>query len=127
MASEMTLEIPADAAYGVTARLFVVAAARDLGVSEEITEDLRLAASELVANAVEAGRPGPIRLALRGDPGTVRLEVSGIGEVVDASPISRRALLESLFDATDLTEEDRVSISVPTEAGAEGVAPSPIG
>jgi hypothetical protein len=53
--------------------------------------------------------------------------VSGIGEVVDASPISRRALLESLFDATDLTEEDRVLISVPTEAGAEGVAPSPIG
>jgi anti-sigma B factor antagonist len=97
--------------------LAVVAAARDLGVSEEITEDLRLAASELVANAVEAAGSGPIRLALRGDPGTVRLEVSGIGDVVDASPISRRSLLESLFDATDLSEEGRVVISVPTEAG----------
>jgi anti-sigma regulatory factor (Ser/Thr protein kinase) len=117
MPGEMTLEIPAEAAYAVTARLFVVAAARDLGVSEQITEDLRLAASELVANAVEAGGSGPIRLALRGDPGTVRLEVSGIGDVVDASPISRRALLESLFDATDLSEEGRVVISVPTEAG----------
>jgi anti-sigma regulatory factor (Ser/Thr protein kinase) len=119
MAGEMTLEIPADAAYAVTARLFVVAAARDLGVSEEATEDLRLAASELVANAVEAGGVGSIRLALRGDPGTVRFEVSGVGEVVDASPISRRALLESLFDAMDLTEEGRVVISVPTEAGTK--------
>jgi len=116
MPGEMTLEIPADAAYAVTARLFVVAAARDLGVSEVIAEDLRLAASELVANAVEAGRPGPIRLALRADPGTVRLEVSGVGAIVDASPISRRALLESLFDATDLAEEDQVRISVPADA-----------
>ena len=119
MPGEMTLEIPAEAAYAVTARLFVVAAARDLGVSEEIAEDLRLAASELVANAVEADRPGPIRLALRSDQGTVRLVVSGVGEVEDASPISRRALLESLFDATDLAEEGRVGISVPAEPPAQ--------
>jgi anti-sigma regulatory factor (Ser/Thr protein kinase) len=112
----MTLEIPADAAYAVTARLFVAAAARDLGVPEEIAEDLRLAASELVANAVEAGRPGPIRLALHGDAGAVRLDVSGVGAIVDDSPISRRALLESLFDATDLAEDGRVRISVPTQA-----------
>jgi anti-sigma regulatory factor (Ser/Thr protein kinase) len=116
MPSEMTLEIPADAAYAVTARLFVVAAARDLGVPDEIAEDLRLAASELVANAVEAGLPGPIRLALHGDAGAVRLDVSGVGAIVDDPPISRRALLESLFDAPDLAEDGRVRISVPTQA-----------
>ena len=119
MPDEMTLEIPADAVYAVTARLFVVAAARDLGVSDGIAEDLRLAASELVANAVEAGEPGPIRLTLRGDPAGVQLEASGVGALRDDAPVSRRALLESLFDATDAAAHGEVSIRVPAGPRAE--------
>jgi anti-sigma regulatory factor (Ser/Thr protein kinase) len=106
----MTLEIPAEPAYAVTARLFVVAAARDLGVSDETAEDLRLAASELVANAVDAGEPGPIRLTVRGDTTSVHLEASGVGVLSDVAPISRRALLESLFDATDTGADGDVRI-----------------
>jgi anti-sigma regulatory factor (Ser/Thr protein kinase) len=112
MPDDMTLEIPADPVYAVTARMFVVAAARDLGLSDETAEDLRLAASELVANAVEAGEPGPIRLTLRGDPTTVHLEASGVGVLSDVAPISRRTLLESLFDATDTGDDGDVRIRV---------------
>jgi anti-sigma regulatory factor (Ser/Thr protein kinase) len=119
MPDEMTLEIPADAAYAVTARLFVVAAARDLGVSDGTAEDLRLAASELVANAVEAGQPGPIRLTIRGDPTAVHLEAAGVGPLVDASPISRRALLETLFDAKNLLDDGAIRIRVPAEPRRE--------
>src|SRR5436309_14137554 len=119
MRDEMTLEIPADGTYAVTARLFVVAAARDLGVADGIAEDLRLAASELVANAVEAGQPGPIRLTLRGDAAAVRLEASGVGALMDESPVSRRALLESLFDATDLGGDGSIHIRVPAGAGPQ--------
>lgn len=119
MRDEMILEIPADAAYAVTARLFVVAAARELGVADGIAEDLRLAASELVANAVEAGRPGPIRLTLSGGPTAVHLEASGVGVLLDEPPVSRRALLESLFDATDIGDGADVHIRVPATAGPQ--------
>jgi anti-sigma regulatory factor (Ser/Thr protein kinase) len=98
---EMTLEIPADAAFAVTARLFVVAAARGLGVADGTSEDLRLAASELVANAVETGQPGPIRLTVAITENEIRLEVQGAGPLADDPPISRQDLLGSLFDATD--------------------------
>ena len=112
----MTLEIPADAAYAVTARLFVAAAARELGVANGTAEDLRLAASELVANAVEVDEPGPIRLTLRADDAGIHLEATGVGLLTDEPPISRRALLVSLFDATDVAEDGGVHIRLPIEA-----------
>jgi anti-sigma regulatory factor (Ser/Thr protein kinase) len=105
MPDEMTLEIPAEAAYAVTARIFIVTAARDLGASDGTVEDLRLAASELVANAVEAGQPGPIRLTVRAHPTGIGLDASGVGSLRDEPPISRRALLGTLFDATDVLDD----------------------
>jgi anti-sigma regulatory factor (Ser/Thr protein kinase) len=123
MPDEMTLEIPAEAAYAVTARLFVVTAARDLGAPDGIVEDLRLAASELVANAVEAGQPGPIRLTVRADQTGIRLDASGVGSLRDEPPISRRALLGTLFDVTDVLDDGAVRLQASWDGRAsEGEA-----
>ncbi len=113
MPDEMSLEIPADAAYAVTARRFIVTAAHALGLPDGTVEELRLAASELVANAVETGVPGPIRLALIPDGSEVCLDASGVGALSDEPPISRRALLEGLFDAGHLAQDRVVRIRVP--------------
>jgi anti-sigma regulatory factor (Ser/Thr protein kinase) len=113
MADEISLEIPADAAYAVTARRFIVTATRALGLPDRTVEDLRLAASELVANAVESGARGPIRFALVPDGSEVSLDVSGVGALSDEPPISRRALLEGLFDAEHLVQDPIVRIRVP--------------
>jgi anti-sigma regulatory factor (Ser/Thr protein kinase) len=120
MADEMSLEIPADAAYAVTARRFIVTATRALGLPDGTVEDLRLAASELVANAVEAGAPGPIRFALVPDGSEVSLEVSGTGALSDEPLISRRALLEGLFDAEHLVQEPILRIRVPAALDPSG-------
>jgi anti-sigma regulatory factor (Ser/Thr protein kinase) len=120
MADEMSLEIPADAAYAVTARRFIVTATRALGLPDGTVEDLRLAASELVANAVESGAPGPIRFSLVPDGSEVSLDVSGIGALSDEPPISRRALLEGLFDAEHLVQEPILGIRVPAAPDPPG-------
>jgi histidine kinase-like protein len=115
MAQELSLEIPVDPAFAVTARIFVATAARDLGLSEGIVEDLRLASSELVANAVEVGEQGPIRLVLRiREEGDVDLDATGVGALVDDPPISRRALLETLFPTDPLAAGDALRIRVAT-------------
>ena len=113
MTDEMVLEVPVDAAYAVTARLFVVTAARDLGLPDPTVEDLRLAASELVANAVESNGTGPIRLALVTDGSDVVLDASGVGPLRNDPPISRLALLETLFDAGNMLQGERLRIRVP--------------
>ena len=120
MTDEMSLEIPSDAAHAVTARRFIVTATRALGLPDGTVEDLRLAASELVANAVESGAPGPIRFALVPDGSEVSLDVSGIGRLSDEPPISRRALLEGLFDAEHLVQDPIVRIRVPAALDPPG-------
>jgi enoyl-CoA hydratase/carnithine racemase len=118
MTDEMRLEMPVDPAYAVTARLFVAAAARSLGIADGAVEDLRLAASELVANAVETRDPGPILFVMSREGSEVVLDATGIGRLGDAPPISRRALLEGLFDATEIEHEANVRIRVGLEAGS---------
>ena len=61
MTDEMSLEIPSDAAYAVTARRFIVTATRALGLPDGTVEDLRLAASERRAGA-DPLRSGPGRI-----------------------------------------------------------------
>jgi len=112
MTDEMILEIPVDAAYAVTARLFVATAAREMGLPDGTVEDLRLAASELVANAVETSAPGPIRLTVLREGSDVILDVVGAGTISDAAPISRRALLETVFGAANIVEDEGTRIHV---------------
>jgi len=72
----LVLEIPADAAYLTTARLFVGAAARHLGIDEETAEDIKLAVSDAGTGAMDGQ---VIRLAVRviGDRAWFELESVG--------------------------------------------------
>ncbi len=62
----LRLSIPATGAYLATARLFGVAAARQLGARDDAVEDIRLAISEACAIALrEARSPTAIQLTIR--------------------------------------------------------------
>ena len=78
-------------------------------------EDLRLAASELVANAVETGTAGPLSLRLARADGVLHLSATGTGPIADGEPVSRRRLLDSLFAGVTLGE-DEVEVTAPVGA-----------
>lgn len=55
MTDRLTLEIPPDAAYIATARLFAASVARHFAVDEELIPDLKLAISEACAGDILIG------------------------------------------------------------------------
>jgi anti-sigma regulatory factor (Ser/Thr protein kinase) len=80
----MSLEVPALAEMAATVRAFAVAAAREAGGDEDLVACARLAASELLANAVQAGVDGPCRFETASEAGGFVLIAHGIGPLVDA-------------------------------------------
>lgn len=58
-ASTLELSIPADPALALTARMFAGALSRHLG-TEVSPDDLKLAFSELLSTAIDAGAPGVV-------------------------------------------------------------------
>jgi anti-sigma regulatory factor (Ser/Thr protein kinase) len=91
------LRVATDPALGVTVRTFVRSSAPALGLHDEDVETLCLAATELLANAVEAGEP-VLELTLEAVDGRWTLRAAGVGPlrtVADAE-IDRRALLMGL-------------------------------
>jgi anti-sigma regulatory factor (Ser/Thr protein kinase) len=109
---EATLEVPAEPALAVTARQFVASTGRVLGVDEATLDDLRLVASELVANAAEANIGQPLRLSLSRTSGELRFVATGVGPIADGQPLSRRRLLEGLFEDTAFGDDGSVRVSV---------------
>lgn len=92
-AQSFELSVPADPELGVTVRVFVTESARRLGLGDADVEDLRLAATELLANAVETVQPS-IELGLRVDAGRWYLRAKGAGAL--------RRVPDGLIDRTDL-------------------------
>jgi|KBSSwiStaDraftv2_1062776.scaffolds.fasta_scaffold761728_2 hypothetical protein len=91
------LRVAADPALAVTVRTFVRSCAPVLGLRDEDVETLCLAATELLANAVEADE-AVLGLTLAGVAGRWTLRATGVGRlrtVADAE-IDRRALLSGL-------------------------------
>lgn len=82
-----TLEIPAEAAYVSTARLFAGAMARHFGVPEEAVDDLKLAISEACNGAIrlreaeEGARPILIEVSPEGTSLTFEIE-----DAIEAGP-----------------------------------------
>jgi len=73
----LTLEIPADAAYMATARLFAASVGRHFGVDEELIPDLKLAISEACAGEILIGSGrSEIRIHATAEEGRVRFEVT---------------------------------------------------
>lgn len=109
------LRVPADPAMGVTVRVFVTEAARRSGLAAEDVDDLRLAATELLANAVETGQLR-LELAVRVDGDRWYLRATGAGEL-RAEPdavVARAALLEGLAEVRLI--DGAIEISSPLSA-----------
>ena len=74
----LELEIPAEAEYVGTARLFLTAAGRHFELSEEVMADLKMAVSEVCAGAIEdADPPERLRIAVTPSDRAVEVEVAG--------------------------------------------------
>lgn len=109
------LRVPSDPALATTVRTFVRSSAPALGLSEEDVETLCLAATELLANAVEQGQP-TLELLLSAERGRWRLRANGVGPLrtIDGEEIDRRALLSGLA-AIEVDAGGRVELSAVTE------------
>lgn len=146
----LELSIPAEPEYVGAARLFLAAAGRHFGLSEELLADVKVAVSEVCAEAVEDGAAGPIRIWVQ--PATEALRVE-VGPNTDTPPTRapgssanghnpaggvhippaswehnlREALLQALFPEAEYdASAHTLRLSVPwfdSEEGAEGAEP----
>lgn len=122
------VHVPPETAHVATVRAFVGAIGRHVGCGDEAIEDLRLAATEACAQALEEGvAPNGIELRTWVDDGRLVLEIEPCGsfEVAadGADAVSgrgtRRMLIEGLFpDAAFELREGRnvLRISAPTSS-----------
>jgi len=89
MTDDDTLElpIPPEAEYVGTARLFLAAAGRHFELSEEAVADVKVAVSEVCADAIEAhGSPEPLKIVVRPRPTALQVEVSPSSPGIVADP-----------------------------------------
>ncbi len=77
MTRHFTLEVPAESGYLTMARLFVAAAAEELGCSGDTADDLRLAVSEAAGSLLHGG--GPITVAVSAAEPGAAVAVRGPG------------------------------------------------
>jgi hypothetical protein len=94
-----SLRVPSDPALGVAVRTFVRSSGAALGLPDADVETLSLAATELLANAVEMREP-TLELTLDSVEGRWTLRATGVGPIrpIDGDDIDRRALLSGLGD-----------------------------
>lgn len=112
----LTLEIPADPAYLVTARLFAAAAAAVTGMTPDQVADMELAISDVCTLLLRANDDGH---------GDERLVVSitgtGHGAAAEVSPMGYAPPLESLRRGDDADEGVAMGMAL-VEALAHDVA-----
>ncbi|MGZ8567291.1 MAG: hypothetical protein ACXWXS_09590 [Actinomycetota bacterium] len=101
-----SLEIEPEVAHGIVVRAFIGEAAGSLGIEPDQVADLQLAATELLASAVEAGSARFTLTFASGDEGWT-LTASGVGDL-RGSPAGldfpRIGLLSGLFGEIEIDE-----------------------
>ena len=124
-----SLRVPSDPALGVAVRTFVRSSGAALGLPEIDVETLSLAATELLANAVEAREP-TLEMTLAAAEGRWTLRATGVGPIrsVDGEEIDRRALLSGLGDvqvdpAGVLPAVRRARLAVPVARAPSSIEP----
>ena len=99
-----SLEIEPEVAHGILVRAFVGEAAGSLGLQPDQVADLQLAATELLASAVEAGS-GRFTLTFASSDEGWTLTASGVGDL-RSSPADldfpRIGLLSGLFGEIEI-------------------------
>ena len=136
----LELQIPPQAEYVGTARLFLAAAGRHFELSEEAVADVKVAVSEVCADAIEdVRRPDHLRIAMRSrvdalevtvssEPAGIEAEVPGTeAPTLQIGPIERRLrepLVHALFPEADYEpREHTLRLSLPWELPEELEAP----
>ena len=136
----LELQIPPQAEYVGTARLFLAAAGRHFELSEEAVADVKVAVSEVCADAIEdVRRPDHLRIAMRSRVDalevTVSSQPSGIeADVADTAPPAlqigpperrlREPLVHALFPEAEYEPlEHSLRLSLPWELPEELEAP----
>lgn len=106
----LRIQLPADAALAVTIRAFASECARRLELSEDDVEDLRLIATELLANAVETGQP-EVAVEIAAIDGAWTLSASGVGslETSEAPSVGLRRL-DVLQALAEVAEQDGTTV-----------------
>ena len=80
------LEIPADARFLTTARLFAAAIARQ-SCDEDVVDDVKLGVTEAVSALLSAsGGDGPVFISAHPEPGELRFAVGRAGAAVGMQP-----------------------------------------
>ncbi len=90
MTRRFALEVPADSDYLTMARLFVGAAAEELGCGGDTADDLRLAVSEAAGALIDGG--GPITVALSAEDAGAAVAVRGPGRPVGDAGVGNLVL-----------------------------------
>jgi anti-sigma regulatory factor (Ser/Thr protein kinase) len=113
----LALEIPLDAVYIHTARLFAGGVARSLELGEETADILQLSLTEICSEAIERRREGRIIIDVSADTVPIRVTVVAtglLGDEAHTDPIEatyRKTLIEALVaDATFVEEQDRLTV-----------------
>jgi hypothetical protein len=108
------VRVDRDPALALVVRIFVGAVAERSGVSDDVLDDLRLAASELFAASVEGGGGGPATLRVSTDEGSlsVTAEATDPTGSTEELPGGRFGLIRALFPDAEIG--DHVVIRVPT-------------
>jgi anti-sigma regulatory factor (Ser/Thr protein kinase) len=136
----LELQIPPQAEYVGTARLFLAAAGRHFELSEEAVADVKVAVSEVCADAIEdVHRPDHLRIAMRSGVDALEVTVSSEPAGIEADvpnnappalqigPLERRLrgpLVHALFPEADYEpREHTLRLSLPWELPEELEAP----
>jgi histidine kinase-like protein len=103
----LSLKIPADASQIATVRLFAAAVGHHYGLSDEDVEDLKLALSELCAEAIEVG--DPVEVVLDWVEGSLDVEVRNASSARSRERTPdrdrRRQLIEALLSGARFERE----------------------
>ena len=121
--SSAQLTVARDPALAVVVRIFVGAMAERLEVAESARDDLRLAASELFAAAVESGGPDGVSLSIERRGDAVALS-TGVGAAVGGNGLDpaswegRLDLIRALFPDAEVGRSVRISVPVEPDPTA---------
>lgn len=121
--SSSRLHVARDPALALVVRIFVGSVADRFDVPETSRDDLRLAASELFAAAIETGEGDEVAFTITREDDVVALDATGIDQLVDDGEPDpgvlgdRLGLIRALFPEAEVGRSVRVS--VPLEAPGE--------
>jgi hypothetical protein len=108
------LLVARDPALAVVVRIFVGAVAERWNVAESALADLRLAASELFAGAVEAGDGEDVSFTISSEGDRISLHTTGVdtlgSQETPAGWGGRLELIRALFPHADVGESVRITV-----------------